>query len=108
MLGAPDGSAACGFQPLRQVGKALDVELLLLRSRSGPVTSSDKLRHPLRGPPPPLRLADSLKAEFRRPAQVPVNPPFPTVQKKGASVEAPLIQSVYLVATFFCVKYEVG
>ena len=42
--------APCVFQPLRQVGKALDVELLLLRSRSGPVTSSDKLRHPRRGP----------------------------------------------------------
>ena len=77
MIGDPGGSAPCVFQPLRQVGKALDVELLLLRARSGPVTSSDKLRHPLRGPPPPLRLADPLKAEFRRPAQVPTNPPIP-------------------------------
>ena len=72
---APDGSAPCGFQPLRQVGKALDVELLLLRARPGPVTSSNKLRHPLRGPPPPLRLADPLKAEFRSPAQGPVLTP---------------------------------
>ena len=79
MPGAPDGSAPCGFQPLRQVGKALDVELLLLRARPGPVTSSNKLRHPLRGPPPPLRLADPLKAELRSPAQGPVNPPLPTV-----------------------------
>ena len=32
-------------------GKALDVELLLLRARpAGPVTSSNKLRHPVPGP----------------------------------------------------------
>ncbi len=36
----------------RDGGKALDVELLLLRARSGPVTSSNRLRHPLRGPLP--------------------------------------------------------
>ena len=80
MLGDPDGSAPCAFQPLRQVGKARDVELLLIRARSGPVTSSNKLRHPLRGPPPPLRLADPLKAEFRPLAPtldlLPPNPKF--------------------------------
>ena len=52
-------------------GKALDVELLLLRARAGPVTSSDKLRHPLRGPHLPSGSL-MLKSEFRRTAQTPV------------------------------------
>ena len=79
-MGRGEG-APCVFQPLRQVGKALDVELLLLRSRSGPVTSSDKLRHPRRGPRPSLRLAD---AESRTPPLRPDPRLFPT---DGANVE---------------------
>ena len=41
--GAP---APCGFQRLAWVGNGLDGELVVLRARTGPVTSSDRLRHP--------------------------------------------------------------
>lgn len=67
-----------GFQPLRPVGKALDGELVVLRARSGPVTSSNRLRHPC-GHAPSLRLAGPLKAEFRRITQV-------AGYEKGASI----------------------
>ena len=67
-----------GFQPLRPVGKALDGELVVLRARSGPVTSSNRLRHPC-GHAPYLRLAGPLKAEFHRITQV-------AGYEKGASI----------------------
>ena len=35
-----------GFQLARGGGKVLDVELVVLRARAGPVTSSNRLRHP--------------------------------------------------------------
>ena len=52
--------APCVFQRLRQVGKELDGELLLLRARSGPVTSSNRRRHPCgHAPSLPLAFAES-------------------------------------------------
>ena len=63
--GHREAPAPCGFQLARVAGKALDGELLLLQSRTGPVTSSDKRRHPCRDRAfPPAR--PKLKAEFRR------------------------------------------
>ena len=68
-------SAPYGFQPLRLVGKALDGELLLLRTRPGPVTSSNRRRHPCRARTF-LWLAVLLKSDLRGIAPLPDNQPF--------------------------------
>ena len=57
-----------GFQLARGGGKVLDVELVVLRARPGPVTSSNKLRHPVPGPHLPAG-SPELKSEFRRSAR---------------------------------------
>ena len=58
-----------GFQLARVGGKALDVELLLLWARrAGPITSSNRLRHPVPGPHLP---AGSSGTEIRIPQECP-------------------------------------